>query len=376
MSRKKKKVDKKADISLYDKQVDVLRNRFGDAAIQFLDNLESKETLAYSTGSLGLDYIISANAGGMPGGYILELYGNFSTGKTTLAMGLCANVTANGKNVIFIDAERSLKSDLPVNAGINKKLFTSVHRNDANIGMAVIKDLLRTGEVGAVVIDSVTAWKPPESLNSKTDLKDYGNPQLGRHAKFITNALADLSDLCADTGCILVLLNQIRANTSGYGRPDQPAGGYAQAHYDTVRIRLSGSVQSSKKCIRRAGEDKVIGQKVTCYCDKNKYDMPLKTTEVPLILGIGVDPYMELADLATSKTNVLTNVAGYYKWADTGENIVRGADEFSQLLYNDYDLYKELESKVIDALGIKYNSNLVRINPYIAADGTKRHIYI
>ena len=370
MARKKTAIDSDIGSSLFDKQFKVLQSEFGDKVLQSLDQLSEKSIVSYSTGSLGLDYLISPEAGGMPAGFVVELWGDFSTGKTTLAMGLCANVTANGKRVIFIDAERSLKDSLALNAGVDKEYLSIIRKNDVNIASQIIMSLMKTGEVGAIVIDSVPAWKPKMTKDDVSP--DYTNPKLGYHSRFLSEVLPDLVDVCSETGTILVLLNQARALIGSYTGGETPFGGKALEHYDTVRIRLRGKVQQKSARILDSNTNEPIGQYVTCYCDKNKYDKPLKETIVPLILGVGVNPYMELAYLATQKTGVVSGVAGRYKWADTEEPIAHGMDSFVQLLYDDSDIYNAIRSKVIQELKLNYSSDIKVVNPYIGADGKKR----
>lgn len=359
---------------LFDKALDMLNTQHGNGIMESLTAFIEKPVVGTSTGSLSLDYIINPKAGGMPKGKIIDFYGPFSSGKTTLALGICANAVANNEKVIYIDAEGSLDPGLVVNAGIpnNSGLFHVTTHIDARLVANSVEVLMKTGEVGVVVIDSVPTFKPLMEPKKGEDDVDFTRPKMAFQASFLSDTIPHLAKIARQNNVILVLLNQIRNNLSGYGAGTIPFGGKIIEHMDSVRLRLSGKVQSVGDRISDE-EGNIVGQYTTCVADKNKTSIPMQEAKLPIYLGKGVNPYMELAYLA-QKVGLVDGAAGRFKWADSGEPLAHGINQFTQKLYDDFDLYWGLRLKVIEKLGICYDPNRKVVNAFHDETGKLRDL--
>lgn len=364
MSKKKKneEIVKNKDDSLFKKTLSLLNPEEGRAVFDTLTTVRNKPIVGISTGSLGLDYVICPKAGGMVSGHCIELYGAYSTGKSTLALGLCANVTTNKKQVIYVDAERSFSWQMALNAGIDENYFTLSQHRDARLVANNIETLIKTGEVGAVVIDSIPFWKPLLELKKGNDDVDITKSQMAFQAAFITNTLPILAQAASDHGVILILINQERKKLDGYGGGSVAYGCEAQKHINSVRLRLSGNAKYKDNKIMDS-DGTLVGQYVDVVADKNKISGPMRETRVPLFFGRGVNPYMEVAALAV-KEGVITNSAGWIKLQGSDTNIVKGLDNFAQKLFDDEELYLNIRGLVIDRLGIQYSSDISNINSF------------
>jgi recombination protein RecA len=374
-SKSKAKTKKVTNVdAIFDRAVDILNSKHGMDVIERVSTVADRPIVGHSTGSIALDWLISPVIGGMEAGRVIELWGDFSTGKTTLALGLCANVLKHGRKGVFIDAENSFRPDLARNLGID---LSNLHlmdkltaRDSANAAMQLVK----TGRVGIVIVDSVAAWKPiPQGKKGEKDV-DMTKDKIGAHSLFLSQTLPHLSHLCRQHGTILVLLNQARTNVSGYGAALVPFGGKAEEHQNNVRLRLTGTARSVQPRILNGETKEIIGQWVTVFCDKNKIDMPFKEVRIPLIFGAGVNPFMELAELAILTEQIEARPGGRYWLKDGKSEFAHGMDNLYAALYEDLSVFHSLRSQVIEALGIKYQDGHFPVNAFLREDGAKREI--
>jgi protein RecA len=373
MAKKKtSKKDTKAPTSVFEKQMRVLEDDFGGSVLETLESLQAIPVRGISSGSLGIDYILSPRLGGMRKGMMLQMWGPPGCGKTTLALGFAANATARGEKVIFVDAEKTLDPDLVESSGVQSDNFW-VLRKEAEVSANLLYRMLQTGEIGVVIIDSIAAWKPHPKAKAEKDV-DITHDKIAASSSFISTTLPRIADICADNNVLLIVINQVRNNLGNYMGGLKPFGGWCLEHYLAASIRLSGRVQSSSSQIIDPNTKKPVGQFVTAKCDKSKIGIPMKEVTVPLFLGIGVQPHMELAELATSQTNVLAGSAGYFRWGDEpdGEIIVRGKDALIQKLYSEPEFFQEVRTRVIKELELQYKDGFV--NPFLNEDGTPKTV--
>lgn len=368
MAKKSRKSEEKKEgegsSSLFDKAVALINEEYGRNVVERLSELKDRPIVGYSTGSLALDYVISPRTGGMEAGRVIELWGDYSTGKTTLALGLCANVIANGRKAVFVDAENSFRWDMAQNIITNLAELHLIDKIPARESANVARQLIQTGEVGILVIDSVAAWKPlPETKKDGEDT-DFTKDKIGAQSLFLSQTLPILSHICRQHGTILVLLNQARENIGAYQGGLKPFGGKAEEHQNNVRLKLSGRASYTSARILDPESEEIIGQWVTVNCDKNKLDRPFKEVKIPLILGYGVNPYMELAELAVM-CGVVEAPSGRYRLAGSDQQLAHGANAFVALLHENHELFKSLRVKTIEALGIEYAPGRIVVNPFI-----------
>jgi len=363
------KQDLTVEDNLFKKTISMLNPEEGRAVFQSLSKVRNRQLIGVSTGSIGLDYSICPKAGGMPVGHCIEFYGPYSSGKTTLALGICANITAQKKQVIYVDAERSFSPELAINAGIDEEYFILCQHRDARLIANNLETLMKTGSVGAIVIDSIPFWKPLLEGKKGNDDVDITKSQMAAHASFLTLTLPILAQVASDHDVILIFINQERKNLN-YGGGSVPYGCEALKHLDSVRLKLKGNAKYKDSKILDS-DDNLVGQYVEVLVDKNKVGVPMKELVVPLFFGRGVNPYMEAAKLAV-KLGIVTNAAGRINWADSGESLAHGIDNFTQMLFDDKELYFKLRDKLIQILGVRYTDMESIINSFHDGKGEKR----
>jgi len=370
---KKSKTEEKKPTTMFEKQMQVLEEETGGSILETLDEMLAKPAKGISSGSLSVDYILSPRLGGMRKGMMLQLWGEPGTGKTTLALGFAANATARGEKVLFLDAEKTLDADLVIASGVVKDNFW-VLKKEADMASNILYKMLQTGEVGVVIIDSIAAWKPHPKAKKDKDI-DITHDRIASSASFISTTLPRIADMCADNNVLLIVVNQVRNNLGGFNMGGvKPFGGWCLEHYLAASIKLTGKVKYANSRILDPITGKPVGQHVKCLCDKSKIGMPLREVTIPLFLGIGVQPHMELAELATQQTDVLVGNGGRYRWGDdpAGDQVVYGKDNLIQKLYNEPEFFIEVRSRVIKSLELKYLDGFT--NPFLNEDGSPKEV--
>jgi len=334
----------------------------GDRAMRSLTEMKKEKILGWSSGSLLVDWVISPKSGGMNRGQVIEFWGPYSSGKTTVALGLCANVTANGLHVLYADLEGSLLPESIINAGVDPEYFQVTQIPDGRELTKILATLMKTGDVGLLVIDSLPFFEPIIEPKKGEDEADPTKPKIAFAASFQTTALKYLGAIAREHNITVVLINQIRKNLSGYGGGNIPYGGAAKDHLVSVRLRFSGKATNSTDKITDS-EGNLIGQYTTVIGDKNKTSVPMQEARVPLILGRGVDPYMEVA-LVSQQVGIVDGGGGRFKWSDSGEPIAHGISAFTKKLYEDKELYMSLRARCIEGLNINYDKSLRIVNSF------------
>ena len=368
----KKIKEEKKEEQLFNKQLNVLETQFGDNVLETLASVKSRPVSGISSGSLSIDYILSPKLGGMRKGMLLQLWGMPSTGKTTLALGFAANATARKERVIFVDAEKTFDPDVAIAAGVDGEYFHLLRR-EAEESANILYQMLKTGEIGLVIIDSIAAWKPHPKAKADKDI-DITHDRIAAASSFISTTLPRIADICADNNVLLIVINQVRNNLGQYMGGLKPFGGWTLEHYIAASIRMTGKVQQTSNRIVDPVTQKPIGQYVTCVCDKSKISIPLKSVKIPLILGIGVHPHMELAELAIQTTGIITGGGGRYRWADDPEagQLAHGLSNLLNKLYNEPEFFKEVRDRVIEKLELKYPDGTR--NPFLDVDGSPKKV--
>jgi recombination protein RecA len=290
--------------------------------------------------------------GGVPRGYIVEIYGDESTGKTTLALHIAKQTLLDGETVIYADFEQSLRTQFQYleNMGINTSSPNFVHLipNNLEEGVKVIGECMVKLRPAAIIIDSVTAMIPQDSME-----KDAGDPtRIGLHARLVGSFINWIGKRLQKYNCALILINQLRANIKGQydtGPKEITTGGKAIPFFTTLRIRLRSTGNKEKvklkSLITGLPEEKAISQEVKVMIEKNKMDMPFKSGPIYIVFGQGIDNVMSLVTLGINKNVIKTAGAGYFKWKDPNSDL-------SFNLQGKQTLKKYLEDnpKVLEAL--------------------------
>lgn len=308
-----------------------LERQFGTGAVMRLGSSEIKKWPAVSTGALSLDSVLGIR--GLPLGRIVEIYGPESSGKSTIALSLIAQAQKMGLKCAYVDAEHALDPVYMDAVGVNLEDLLLAQPDYGEQALEIVDKLIRTGEIGVVVVDSVASLVPKAELEG-----DMEANQMGLQARMMSKALRKLVGLANEHKTLIVFINQLR-NKIGimFGNPETTPGGMALKYAASVRI----DVRKKEDLKDKAGDS--IGIKVKAKIIKNKMAPPMKITEFDIYYGRGVDNYGCLLDLALQK-GIFTQKGAWVYY--NGESFSQGRDNAIEKLKNDSDLVKKLEESI------------------------------
>jgi recombination protein RecA len=288
------------------------------------------EIESVSTGSLGLD--LALGIGGLPKGRVVEIYGPESSGKTTLALHVVAEVQKYGGVAAFIDAEHALDPSYAHKLGVNLDDLLVSQPDTGEQALEITDTLVRSGGVDVVVIDSVAALTPRAEIEG-----EMGDSLPGLQARLMSQALRKLTGSISKTQTLVIFINQIRHKIGVmYGSPETTTGGNALKFYASVRldIRRTGSVK-----IR----DEIVGNNVRVKVVKNKVAPPFREVEFDIMYGEGISKLGEIIDLGV-KAGVIEKSGSWFSWNST--RIGQGRDNVREFLKNNKDIAEQIEAQV------------------------------
>jgi recombination protein RecA len=303
-------------------------------------NILSMHQKVIPTSLMSLNRILGK--GGFKLGRVAEFYGDPGSGKSTLSYDVIKHCQQLGGKAVLIDAEHSADLDLLEDMGINVDDLIFVQGFSGEENLEVAEKLLKTGEIQALVVDSVTALIPEEELQAA-----LGDHKIALHARLMSRALRKFIPICAKVGAFAIFINQIRFKVDGYGDPRVTTGGNALQFYSSYRIQMSGSGNS--RLIRAKGDEDPYGKKVDIDLVKNKLSSPHRKTEAELIFGKGFDEFADIVALAT-KVGVIETRKSYYYYND--KLLAQGMDNLKTALASDLDLFDEIKGKLEEKLSI------------------------
>ena len=319
--------------------INELKNKFGDGAIMKLGDSVKTKVDVIPSGVLQLD--VALGIGGYPKGRIVEIFGPEGSGKTTMALCAIAEAQKAGGIAAFIDAEHALDPKLAATLGVNINDLYLSQPDSGEQALFITNELVRSGAVDIVVVDSVAALTPQAEIDGKILI---GENQVGLQARLMSNSLRRLASVTAKTNCIIIFINQLRANIqTGYaaGPTETTTGGRALKFYSSVRLE----VRRGKKIEKG---DVTIGHELYLKVVKNKLSPPFRTAHASLIYGQGIPLGVAVVDMGVD-FNVINKKGSwlYYK----GETLAQGKESAAKFLAEHKELQDEILNEVMKIAG-------------------------
>ena len=300
--------------------------KLGDQAVE--------EVEAIPSGSLGVDLALGVN--GYPRGRIIEIYGPESSGKTTLTLHAIAEAQKAGGIAAFIDAEHAFDRHYAVKLGVDVENLIISQPDNGEQALEIAENLIRSGAIDIVVIDSVAALTPKSEIEG-----EMGDSKMGLHARLMSQALRKLTATINKTNCTVFFINQLREKIGVmFGNPETTTGGNALKFYASVRLDIRKSSQIKDG-------DSVIGNRTKVKVVKNKVAPPFKTAEFDIMYGEGVSKTGEILDLAV-EFEIIKKSGSWFSYGDT--KLGQGRDAVKGLLKDNPELAEELELRIKEAI--------------------------
>ncbi len=320
-----------------------IEKQFGKGSVMRLGESEvAKDIQVVSTGSLGLD--IALGVGGLPRGRVVEIYGTESSGKTTLALQVIAEMQKLGGTAAFIDAEHALDPQYAKKLGVKVEELLISQPDNGEQALEITDMLVRSGSVDVVTVDSVAALTPKAEIEG-----EMGEPQMGLQARLMSQALRKLTANIKRSNTLVIFINQIRMKIGVmFGNPETTTGGNALKFYASVRIDIR-RIGSIKK-----GEE-VIGNETRAKVVKNKVAPPFKQAEFDILYGEGISREGEVIELGVIHKLIEKSGAWY---AYKGEKIGQGKDSAREYLKEHPKVAREIETKIRANVGVNVPQQL------------------
>ncbi|MBR3107667.1 MAG: recombinase RecA [Clostridia bacterium] len=305
-----------------------IEKEFGKGTVMKLGEKTAMQVDVVPTGCLDLD--MALGVGGIPRGRIIEVFGPESSGKTTVALHVVAQVQKMGGAAAFIDAEHALDPAYAKNLGVNiDELYVS-QPNCGEDALEIAEALLRSGAIDIVVIDSVAALVPRAEIDG-----EMGDSFVGIQARLMSQAMRKLTGVVAKTNAIALFINQIREKVGVmYGNPETTPGGRALKFYSSVRLDVRKGEQ-----LKNGSE--VIGNRTKVKVVKNKVAPPFRTCEFDLIFGQGISREGSLLDMAVAK-DIIQKSGAWFSYND--QRIAQGRDNARQYLKDHPEIADEIDA--------------------------------
>lgn len=300
--------------------------KMGDSVIEPMDSI--------STGSLGLN--IALGIGGLPRGRVVEIYGPESSGKTTLAIHAIASVQRAGGIAAIIDAEHAFDRSYAEKLGVDTKSLLISQPDNGEQALEIADNLIRSGAVDIVVIDSVAALTPKAEIEG-----EMGDSRMGLQARLMSQALRKLTGTINKTGCCCIFINQLREKIGVmFGNPETTTGGNALKFYASVRLDI-------RRISQIKDGDVVTGNRTRVKVIKNKLAPPFRMAEFDIVFGEGISKVGEIIDIGVDK-NIIKKSGSWFSYEET--KLGQGRDAVKAIFAENPDLAQEIEDKIIAVL--------------------------
>ena len=308
-----------------------IEKQYGKGSVMKLgDSSAHMQVEAIPTGSLGLD--IALGVGGVPKGRIVEIYGPESSGKTTVALHMVAEVQKRGGIAGFIDAEHALDPVYAKNIGVDIDNLYISQPDNGEQALEITETMVRSGAVDIVIVDSVAALVPKAEIEG-----DMGDSHVGLHARLMSQALRKLTAAISRSNCVVIFIKQLREKVGVmFGNPETTTGGRALKFYASVRMDVRRT-----ETLKQGGE--MVGNHTKVKVVKNKVAPPFKQAEFDIMFGTGISREGEILDLA-AECNVVNKSGAWYSY--NGERIGQGRENVKIYLKDHPEICDEIEKQV------------------------------
>ena len=327
--------EKDAKLKALKLTLDKLDKAYGKGTVMRMSDAPVIDVEVIPSGSLGLD--IALGVGGYPRGRVVEIYGPESSGKTTLTLHAIAEAQKAGGIAAFIDAEHAFDRFYAQNLGVDIDNLIISQPDNGEQALEIADNLVRSGAIDMVVIDSVAALTPKSEIEG-----EMGDSKMGLHARLMSQALRKLTGSISKTNCTMIFINQLREKIGVmFGNPETTTGGNALKFYASIRLDIRRSTQI------KDSDGNVLGNKTRVKVVKNKVAPPFRLAEFDIMYGQGISKAGEILDVAVEH-EIVKKSGSWFSYAET--KLGQGRDAVKQMIKDNPDLMDELEEKIKDVL--------------------------
>lgn len=315
--------------------LDKLDKTYGKGSVMRLGDQEVEKLESISSGSIGIN--VALGIGGYPKGRVIEIYGPESSGKTTLTLHAIAECQKVGGIAAFIDAEHAFDRFYAEKLGVDLGELVISQPDNGEQALEIADNLIRSGAVDVLVIDSVAALTPKSEIEG-----EMGDSKMGLHARLMSQALRKLTSSISKTNCTVFFINQLREKIGVmFGNPETTTGGNALKFYASVRIDIRKSTQL------KDAEGSALGNKTRVKIVKNKVAPPFKTAEFDIMYGEGISKTGEILDIGV-ELDIIEKSGSWFSYG--GSKLGQGRDSVKSILKDNPELMEELEQKILEQL--------------------------
>lgn len=317
--------------------LDAIKKQYGDGSIMKLGDSKHSQIETVPTGALSLD--VALGVGGLPRGRIIEIYGPESSGKTTLAQHVAAEVQKLGGIAAIVDAEHAMDPEYARALGVNVDELLISQPDTGEQALEITEQLVRSGAVDLVIVDSVAALVPKAEIEG-----EMGDSLPGLQARLMSQALRKLTGIVSKTQTIVIFINQLRQKIGVmYGNPETTTGGNALKFYASIRLDIR-KIETLKK------DGLEVGNRVKVKVVKNKVAPPFRIAEFDIVYGRGINSAGCLLDIA-AEMDIVKKSGAWFSYKD--ERIGQGRDQARNFLEAHPEMLKEIEARVKTQLSTK-----------------------
>ena len=328
--KEKMSTEKESKLKALQLTLDKLDKTYGKGTVMKMGDKAIEEVETISSGSLGID--LALGVGGYPRGRIIEIYGPESSGKTTLTLHAIAEAQKAGGIAAFIDAEHAFDRNYAEKLGVDIENLIISQPDNGEQALEIAENLIRSGAIDIVVIDSVAALTPKSEIEG-----EMGDSKMGLHARLMSQALRKLTGTISKTHCTVFFINQLREKIGVmFGNPETTTGGNALKFYASVRLDIRRSTQIKDG-------DNVLGNRTKVKVVKNKVAPPFKVAEFDIMYGEGISKTGEILDLAV-EFEIIKKAGSWFSYGET--KLGQGRDAVKSLIKDNPELADELEEKI------------------------------